>query len=177
MDDTILTLDQNIVFPDIPVGDRDSYRIRQAARAVVLDSSGAIALLNAGERDYYKLPGGGIDEGEYIQNALARELMEEIGSKAQVIESLGTVVEWKDNERLKQISYCFMAILDGDKGNPNFTEKEKAEGFSVVWAANINEAIQLVSANVDSNDTEVAFMTRRDTAFLQKALAVKRLML
>lgn len=169
MDDIILTLDQSIIFPRIFLGDRDGYRIRHAARAVVVDSNGAVALLHASGRDYYKLPGGGIDEGEDIQVALARELMEEIGSKAQVIESLGKVVEWKDDERLNQISHCFLTLLIGDKGNPNFTEKEKAEGFGVVWAANINEAIELVSANVGSSDPEVAFMTRRDAAFLQKA--------
>ena len=39
-----------------------SYSLREAARAVVFDEDKNIALLHATTTDYYKLPGGGLDD-------------------------------------------------------------------------------------------------------------------
>ena len=54
------------------------YKPRTAARAV-LKKDGRIALLHVTKHNYYKLPGGGVDEGESIEQALERELLEEVG--------------------------------------------------------------------------------------------------
>lgn len=169
MDKTILTLDQNDNDNRIDTSLRSDYRIRHAARAVVTDSDGGVALLHARVRDYYKLPGGGIDDNEDIKTALARELIEEIGSTANIIEELGKIVEWRDWNKLKQISYCFKAVLIGGKGTPAFTQEEIDEGFEVVWTHSIDEALMLVGSGIDSEDIHVKFMTVRDKAILQAA--------
>ena len=56
-------------------------RIRRAARAVVLDPDDRILLVRfvfpAG--DVWATPGGGIDEGESLEEAIRRELSEEVG--------------------------------------------------------------------------------------------------
>lgn len=56
-------------------------RIRRAARAVVLDPDDRILLVRfafpAG--DVWATPGGGIDEGETAEEAIRRELSEEVG--------------------------------------------------------------------------------------------------
>ena len=59
---TILTITHQDFFPDSPRLDTDTFRIREAARAVVVDENGRVALLKVGKHSYHKLPGGGIDE-------------------------------------------------------------------------------------------------------------------
>jgi 8-oxo-dGTP diphosphatase len=169
MNEVIVTLDQHEINPTVPVGDRETYFKRRAARAVLVDTTGRIALMYAGQRDYYKLPGGGIDDEEDIQTALARELMEEVGATAKVIKSLGSTVEWRDTGKLHQISYAFLTQLAAQDSSPNFTESELAEGFALKWVANLDEAIQLVERGAASSDDNVMFMARRDAAILRAA--------
>ena len=169
MDKTILTLDQHNMDPSADTSDRDNYYERHAARAVLSDSAGQIALVYAGHRGYYKLPGGGIDDGEDIAVALARELMEETGSVAKVSGELGQVVEWRDYEKMKQVSYAFKASLVGEPGQPNFTDSELAEEFKIVWADDLATAIELVESQVAHEDIAVRFMATRDAAILRAA--------
>jgi 8-oxo-dGTP pyrophosphatase MutT (NUDIX family) len=56
-----------------------TYSVREAARAVVLDDDNNVALLHATATDYYKLPGGGLDDDVDKIVALKRECIEEIG--------------------------------------------------------------------------------------------------
>ncbi|HEU5121582.1 MAG TPA: NUDIX domain-containing protein, partial [Candidatus Saccharimonadales bacterium] len=148
------------------------YSSRQAARAVVFDSEGHVALLHATNRRYYKLPGGGIDEGEEPLQALERELREEIGSKAEVTHTIGTILEQRYYWNMTQLSYCYIAQQIGEKGDPELTESEREEGFELIWAKDINEAIRLLESSVktaDKNDLGIAFMRMRDTAIARRA--------
>ena len=58
---------------------------RRAARVVVLDPADRILLINARDpfgrdrRDWWEIPGGGIDRGEHTHDAVRRELWEEAG--------------------------------------------------------------------------------------------------
>lgn len=169
MTNIILRLDQRDIDPSVSTENRDNYKTRYAARAVVLDEMGAVALLHARVHGYYKLPGGGIDDGEDVAQALAREIMEEIGSVAEVTDELGVAEEWRDDDELHQVSHCYKAQLKGAKGTPTFTDKEIKEGFEVVWAPNIEAATGLVEAATDSTELRVKFMTMRDAAILRAA--------
>lgn len=150
-----------------------SYKERYAARAVLSDAAGRIALLHAAQRDYYKLPGGGVEEGEDMSLALARELLEEVGAVAEVTGEIGRVEEWRDRENggLHQVSDAYSAAVSGPIGEPDFTESELAEGFAVKWADDIEEAVWLVEAAKDNPDTEVRFMALRDVTILRSAAA------
>lgn len=128
----ILQIHEQDIVPDAPVIDTANFRTRAAVRAVVSDSAGKVALLRVGLHDYHKLPGGGIDEGEDILAALERELSEEIGCRAEVTGEVGEIVEYRDQSELVQTSYCFTTTLVGEKGVPDFTEKELREQFSIV---------------------------------------------
>lgn len=150
-----LTLDEHTIDPTRPLASREGYFLREASRAIVSDDMGAIALLHVTRDDYYKLPGGGIDAGENPLKALERELLEEIGCRAIVTSELGTVLEQRYYQNMTQISHCFTATVVGEKGEPDYTEKERAAGFEIVWTKNLNEAITLLKA------VRISYPTRR----------------
>jgi 8-oxo-dGTP diphosphatase len=164
----ILIIREQDITPNAPAVDESNFSKREAARAVVLDEAGKVALLRVGLYDFYKLPGGGIDDGEDIPTALERELLEEIGCRAEVIHEVGEIVEYRDQFKVIQISYCFVARQVGEKGEPDFTEKEHSEQFSIVWAENIDTAIELLEQGNPAN-YEGKFIIVRDTALLKAA--------
>ena len=75
--------------------------------------------------NYYKLPGGGVEEGEDLQIALKRECKEEIGCNVEIIREVGQINEYRKMFNIKQISFCFLAKVVGGKGEPELTEGEK----------------------------------------------------
>lgn len=169
MDTIILILDQHEMNPSVAIGDRNSYHVRTAVRAVLRNSDSQIALMYSNRRDYYKLPGGGVDDGEDLQTALHRELLEEVGATATINDELGHVVEWRDYSNFKQVSYAYSAIVKDDLVAPDLTESEIAEGFEVRWVSGLETAINLVEANSHSNDIVISFMSNRDAAILRAA--------
>lgn len=166
----LLTIREQDIDPTAPQKDSSNFRERSAARAVLLDNDGQAYLLNVGKHSYHKLPGGGIDEGENIKQALARELMEEVGCKAEIIAELGTVVEFRDYEDggLKQTSYCYLAKQIGQQEESTLEEGELEEGMFEVKAKNIDDAIALLESDNPDN-LEGKFIQKRDLCFLEAA--------
>lgn len=119
---------QDIKFQS-PLVDTGDFRERKAARAVLLDNAGKVHMLNVSKHGYHKLPGGGIDEGEEIIEALERELMEEVGCKAEIIRQLGYIIEYRDYDELIQTSYCYLARQVGEQQKPNLEQSELDEGM------------------------------------------------
>jgi len=143
-----------------------AYKERKAARAIVFDNVGAVALLYATKRGYHKLPGGGIESGEDIVTALARELSEEIGCAATNMRELGIIEEYRNRFSLHQTSCCFLADLEGEKGTPHLEEDEIADGFETVWVS-LDDAVALLESETDIQCYEGKFIRARDFAFLK----------
>lgn len=167
----ILVITAQDIDSDSPIVDSASFRTREAARAVLLDNDKQVYLLNVSKHGYHKLPGGGIDEGEDITQALERELMEELGCEAEIVAELGTITEYRDYEELKQTSYCFIAKQTGEQVDSSFEESELAEGMFEIKAKNIDDAISLLLNDVPNN-VEGKYIQLRDIAFLKAAKSI-----
>lgn len=140
------------------------YSSRSAARAV-LKKGDKVALLHVSKYNYYKLPGGGINNGETIQEALKRELKEEAGCTFKLLNEIITIVERRSHIGLIQTSYCFLAEVT-EEGDPEFTPKEIKNGFKLIWV-DFNEAIDLITNNKPSHYGG-RFVVARELKFLEK---------
>lgn len=145
-----------------------TYGTREAARAVVIDSENRVALLHATKTDYYKLPGGGLDDDTEKIVALKRECREEIGCDVEVLGEIGLVNEWRRFCELHQISYCYLARVVGEKRSPDFTDSEIAEGFEITWLP-YNEALQILKDSKAEQIEAKGYMVPRDIAILEES--------
>jgi ADP-ribose pyrophosphatase YjhB (NUDIX family) len=153
-------------FPDRPVEQE-----RAASRAIVFDGEKKVALLHATKKHYHKLPGGGIEKGETIEAALDRELFEEIGCAVKNVRELGQIEEYRNQWALHQVSYCFLADLNGEKGAPHLEKDEIEDGFEPVWLS-LGDAIKILETETDIADYEGRFIQMRDLAFLKAATQI-----
>ncbi len=144
------------------------WKYREAARAVVFDPENRVGLLHVTKDHYYKLPGGGVEEGEDIKIALDRECEEELGVQVEVLKEIGIIIEYRARFQLHQTSYCFLVKTSSAKSAPNFTDEENHRGFETVWVEP-NEASRLLNLK-ETSDYEGRFIEARDFCFLNKAL-------
>ena len=146
------------------------YRLRKASRAIVINNENKIALLFVSKHNYHKLPGGGVESGEDLETALHREILEETGYNIKIKQDIGMIIEYRDDKDMRQESYCYLAKVDGEIKEPSFTEKEKADGFKLIWVT-IDNAIAILKN--DRPKTESGrFIQVRDLTFLEKARSV-----
>lgn len=147
---------------------------RTAARAVVFNSDGNVALLHSSTYGYHKLPGGGIETGETPEQALERELLEEIGCGIKDIKPLGYVEEFRGRYGLKQISYCYTARTNEYLCDRALEQDEINHGLEPVWMP-LGKAIEILERQeIPSSDLyESVFMRARDLAILEESAKTK----
>lgn len=154
------------LFSAYGIENKEDFRLRKAARAVVFDNENKIAILNVANHGYHKLPGGGVEEGEDLMKALEREMTEEIGCKISVVGEIGKIIEYRDEQNLRQESFCYLANLVGEKGQSDFTEEEINDGFGVIWVS-LDEAIEIMEKD-QPDDYDGKFIKIRDLCFLEE---------
>ena len=147
--------------------------IRYGARGIIKRDDGLIAVFYKQAKNEYKLPGGGIDEGEEPETAFKREALEETGCEVEDIKFLGITKELKSQENFQQTSYVFASRVTKDTGTLQMTQKEIDEGGGLVWlepkealAKIINCAGQLKESDYDSV-YRTKFMNYRDREILR----------
>ena len=108
------------------VDPRDTPPWRVRAGAVCLDDADRV-VLNRGEWDrgpFFEIPGGGVEEGETVEEAVVRELEEETGLHVRIERKLAMV--WKDGRE----EHYFLVRPDG----PSTREQLDLEpGFTQQW--------------------------------------------
>lgn len=153
-------------------GKEETFITRTASRAVLIDDNYRVAVINATNRGYYKLPGGGIDDGELISEALHREVIEEAGWKIEPLCALGYTHETRHKFEQFNYSYAFLARATEYVG-AQLMEDEAEDGFELEWFDNIDAAIAAVE-KVDTTDMiyQAKFFTARELAILRAARKV-----
>lgn len=138
---------------------------RMTARAVVRRDDGLFAVMYTGKYDIYMLPGGGIDEGEDIEDALHREVAEETGCLCREIIPLGYVSENRAHADYTQISYYFIVDTGGPAGENHLTEAEIGNGTELQWHT-LDETLQLIGSP-EHQVFQRRFLQARDMAALE----------
>lgn len=146
----------------------DTYELRKSARGIVLNENGEMATQYLNTYTYHKLPGGGVDPGETIEEALKREIKEEVGCDCEITKPLGVTIEYRNKYKLLHISYGFAAKVIGEVGNPALEEGEIEEGQETLWLP--PEEVLEKMKNDNPGKFEGHFILEREKTFLQEFL-------
>ena len=140
--------------PSIP--ENQLGKLRQAVRIVLFDKNKKVAIGHyLPKEEYlngeYNLPGGGVKENETAEEALVRETLEETGCNIKSILELGLIKEYGVGKETKhnQDTYCFTAEIEGEKENPEFTEREKQDELEICWLP-VDEVIEKIQGQEES---------------------------
>ncbi|MCL2406731.1 MAG: NUDIX domain-containing protein [Defluviitaleaceae bacterium] len=98
---------------------RDCFKIRVSARGVIIHDD-KILLNCFGEGVYYNIPGGGIEKGETVKQAVVREVMEETGLTVTADELVFVLDFVPKHEKCEyghdnHMSLYIKCVVDGDK--------------------------------------------------------------
>ena len=126
--------------------------LRIAVRAILLDDNDNIAYLHIkgedkfGKRDHLESPGGGVDENETLEEALKRELLEELGAKIEILNEIGYIdIEYSLLNRIDRENY-FLCRLKSLTNETHLLAYEKTLFDGLKWIQ-INDAISFFKTN------------------------------
>ena len=137
---------------------------RKTARAIVVNPRGMIAVMYAAKYGIHTLPGGGVEEGESIEDALRREIAEETGCRIASCSPLGYVEENRAHADYTQLSYYYLVRTPDETLRPQLTEQEAAGGTRALWCT-YEEALARIAAPVFERP-QGRFLQARDMAVL-----------
>ncbi len=115
-----------------------SFR-RDSARSIII-SNGKIAMIHSKKYDYYKFPGGGIENGEDPFDAMIRETQEEAGLTVipETVKEYGYVhrIQRSDNDPSEcfiQDNYYYLCDAADGLVSQNLDEYEKKESYQLEY--------------------------------------------
>ncbi len=160
-------------FSIVPAVSTNEPTIRLGARGIVLNDKGEIALIYKAVKNEYKLPGGGVEDGEDAQQAFRRECEEELGCIVNVIRELGVANEHKSQENFRQSSFVYEARKTVTLESDHLTDKEKAEETKCLWLPKLQaldkmkRSFRSLKASQYDSVYRTKFMALRDIRILE----------
>jgi 8-oxo-dGTP diphosphatase len=145
---------------------------RFSSRGILTDNQLNVAMMYLSKFDIYKLPGGGIEETEKREEAFLREIKEETGYEAEIIDELGYIEEHKNTNNFMQYSYCYIAKIKDlqKKSDEQLTDNERKLGLELHWMT-IDKALRLMNDSfINCNDYSMKFMIVRDKTILEEGV-------
>jgi 8-oxo-dGTP pyrophosphatase MutT (NUDIX family) len=144
------------------VAPENDYRNRPSVYALVYNDEGMIASIVYRKEvgRLYPLPGGGLESGESYEEAVIREVREEVGCEITDIEFLGSFSSFDSiSMRCFQSVIC-SAKLVGEPVLPNPTE-EYEQGAQLVWKSleKIQTELQELAEPVEKARDDRSYMT------------------
>lgn len=105
---------------------------RTIARGIVVDDEGFFYFVRVvrddifGNGAFIETAGGGVEEGESPEEAIRRELKEELGAKVEILCKIGTVSDYYNQIHRHNINHYFLCRVK-HFGETNLTQKEMEE--------------------------------------------------
>lgn len=126
-----------------------------------------ICMIFAQNQNSYSLPGGGVDAGETLEEALQREMLEETGFEIEILKELGMTIEYLYDFNVLQMTFSYLIKPVKDTLQTNLTEDEIERGAVAEWVK-IDEITEKVSNNQELHIGEKIMKKR--TEVLMKEL-------
>ena len=152
--------------------------VRNSARSLII-RDGRIAMVHSEKYDYYKFPGGGIEEGETPAQAMIRETLEEAGLIVipSSVKEYGSVLRvqrgLKDvTRRFVQDNFYYLCTVTDEVLPQKLDPYESEEGFTLEWV----EPEKAIQANRygdhgDKNSPAVEMELEREARVLERLIA------
>ena len=115
--------------------------VRNSARSIII-RNGKVAMIHSLKYDYYKFPGGGIENGEDPVDAMIRETREESGLvvRPETIKEYGYVhrIQKSDSDETEcfvQDNYYYLCEAEECTVSQNLDEYESKEAYTLEFVA------------------------------------------
>jgi len=121
---------------------------RLSCHAVILDNNGNVLLLKQTYNDLsWGLPGGSINPGETIHEALYRECFEELGTKVEILNLTGVYFHSKFNSQV----FIFRCNLEDSNNIQLSDEHSEYSFFPISELSQVQKVRVLDSINYSGN--------------------------
>jgi len=151
---------------DVDRSEAREFRTRLTTRAVLFDKNSNIALLHQLSKDWYGLPGGGVEHGEIFEQGIIRECKEEIGCTVEIKFLIGKTLEFRKQDNFINETRGYIAHIIGEKRNPD--PEDETNDSEIIWIS-IKEAIHLIENTPVQKNLYSQYCIERDLVFLKKA--------
>lgn len=139
----LITIKDNDIFPD-KINDQEVvYEPRLAVKVIIVDENNKLALVGT---KYRLLPGGGVEDGEDLTQAVKRECLEEVGCEVEIEKEVAVTEEYRAQIRRHQTTHFFLAKVVGNKNLPITTQADE-QGMQTDWVI-LEEAISVLEREV-----------------------------
>jgi len=143
--------------------------LRNAVRAIILKEK-IILMVLLRKTNEYKFPGGGVEKNETIEEALKREVLEEIGCNiVKVIKKIGIITEYaiaiEDKSKIFQMNSEYYSVeIDNKKVEQKLDNYEKDLLYEPCWIE-IEKAYTVNKKLIENNCASTPWI-RRETKVL-----------